>query len=313
MKDGIPSTFSSFNKMKVSCIEIFNEKLYDLFDLTYKSQKQAKTQKTSLNLSRDNNGKTIVENAQEYEINEESEIDHILEIVNAERHMAETLSNKRSSRSHVIFRITLERSFGNPICISIVDLAGCERTKALENSRIKESVNINKSMMVLGRCIRSLASHKQAVPYRESLITRLFKDFFESPGKCAIAAVLVNVTPSIEQFEDTSFSLSFAVDASNCTTTSTNEDEYNNNNQMCDPLFMTNLALQTQKYLDNLENTYKAQVDALMERTRSANLLIANISEYVSRADYEALKKENIELRKQLNIALEKINELTKQ
>jgi hypothetical protein len=54
------------------------------------------------------------------------------------------------------------------------------------------------------------------VPYRESLITRLFKDFFESPGKCAVAAMMVNITPTMEQFEDTSFSLSFAVDASIC-------------------------------------------------------------------------------------------------
>jgi hypothetical protein len=50
------------------------------------------------------------------------------------------------------------------------------------------------------------------------LITRLFKDFFKSPGKCAVAAVIINITPSIGQFEDTQFSLSFAADALKCYT-----------------------------------------------------------------------------------------------
>jgi cell division septum initiation protein DivIVA len=39
--------------------------------------------------------------------------------------------------------------------------------------------------------------------------------------------------------------------------------------------------------------------------------LHAQISEYVLRSDYEALQRENEELRERLNEALEKINELT--
>lgn len=311
MKDGT-NGFSEFTEMKVSCFEIFNEKIYDLLDVSYKTQKSSKlASKSQLNISRDNDGKTIVENVHEILVSDESQIKNLIETAKSERRIAATSFNRSSTRSHVIFRISLSRSTKKPVCISIVDLAGCERTKKLENSRIKESVNINKSMLVLGKCIRSLASHKQVIPYRESLITRLFKDFFESPGRCAVASVLVNVTPSLEQIEETSFSLSFAVDASNCSTTSSNDEDLPIS-QGPDPSFQLNLVMQTQKYLKNLDDAYKSQVDELMERTRSANLLITNLSEYVAIADYEALKKENMELRKQLNQALERIAELSK-
>jgi hypothetical protein len=74
--------------------------------------------------------------------------------------------------------------------------------------------------------------------------------------------------------------------------------------------FQRELAMQTQKYLDNLEKCYQAQMEGVMQRTRSANLLHAQISEYVLRSDYEALQRENEELRERLSEALEKINEL---
>jgi hypothetical protein len=166
-------------------------------------------------------------------------------------------------------------------------------------------------MMVLGRCIRALGSHQQAVPYRESLITRLFKDFFKSPGKCAVAAVIVNVTPTVEQYEDTSFSLSFAVDASRCSVTGASAAEEVEIKSSVDPNFQIELAAQTQRYFDSLENCYRSQVEALMDRTRSANFIHKRMSEYILRSDYEQLQLENRELRQQLKAALEKISELT--
>lgn len=317
MKSGSPVRLSDYQELSVSCFEIFNEKIYDLLipkGHTKKSPKVAPA-KPSLQLTRDSDGRTLVEGACEYSISDQAQIDALVQTANAERHKAETTYNHNSSRSHVIFRMTLKGKRKSPVCISVVDLAGCERTKALEDSRLRESCNINKSMMVLGRCIRSLANHQQAVPYRESLITRLFKDFFESPGKCAVAAVMVNITPSVDQFEDTSFSLSFAVDASKCYTTGsmiqTDDGDSQDRRDVIDPSFQQDLVAQTQKYLDNIEKTYRTQVEGIMERTRCANVLHSEISQYVMRADYEKLQQENRELRERLNAALEKISELT--
>lgn len=310
-KSGV-NGFSVFTAMKVSCFEIFNEKIYDLLDVSYKTQKQGKSfVKNPLSISRGADGKTIVENLQEFQISDESQIDGILKTVKAERHIASTTFNRSSTRSHVVFKIVLNREGKKSVCISIVDLAGSERTKNLDNSRIQESVNINKSNLVLGKCIRSLAAHQQAIPYRESLLTRIFKDFFESPGRCAVAAVLVNITPSIDQFEETEFSLNFAGEASNCSTSTTNDDDPSIS-KSSEESFQYKLTRKTLDYLSDLEDAFKTQVDELLERTRSANVLVADLSEYVSIADYNFLKRENEQLKKQLKRANDRINELLK-
>jgi hypothetical protein len=311
MRIGRPLDLTHVDELTVSCFEIFNEKIYDLLIGKTGPRKGMKTTKVSLGLTRDIDGRTVVEGSSEYQISDESQISSLIQAANTERHKAETAINPNSSRSHVVYRLSLRSRTRATITISIVDLAGAERTKLIGDARMRESCNINKSMMVLGRCIRSLANRQQAVPYRESLITRLFKDFFKSPGKCAVAAVIVNITPSIDQFEDTSFSLSFAVDASKCCITGMATEEIEE--PVPPPVdldFQRELTMQTQKYLDNLEKCYQAQMEGVMQKTRSANLPQAQISEYVLRTDYEALQRENDRLHERLTEALERINEL---
>ena len=315
------TTLTMYNKITVSCFEIFNEKLYDLLAPPTTPTKLKKTSrqepKNQLTLGRFPDGRTAVEGASEWSIQNESQIMDLLLKANAERHKAETAFNHNSSRSHVVFRILLHRDNLPPVIVSIVDLAGCERTKMIADERFKESCNINKSMLVLGKCIRSLATRQAQVPFRESLITRLFKDFFESPGKCAVAAVIVNVTPAVEQFEDTSFSLAFAVDASECYTSSSFNDSYFDEPETRIPLATTtnsikpNVILQMQKYLDSIEKCYQFQVTELMERTRCANKLCDQLQETVPREEYEALQRENQDLKAKLAEALETIRELS--
>ncbi|EAY13871.1 Kinesin motor domain containing protein [Trichomonas vaginalis G3] len=311
---------SMYTKLTVSCFEIFNEKIFDLLAQNSNSNKSKKLSprgecKNQLTLGRYSDGRTSVEGASEWAISNESQISDLLLKANSERHKAETTFNHNSSRSHVVFRIILHREHHLPVFVSIVDLAGCERTKTLGDDRMKESVNINKSMLVLGKCIRSLATKQSAVPYRESLITRLFKDFFESPGKCAVAAVIVNITPGVEQFEDTAFSLSFAVDASEVyTTTAIDESLLDDAFDIPTPNYgavKSDVLAQVQKYLDSVEHCYQEQVTQLMERTRCGNRLYAEMSDTVPREQYVALQKENNELREQLNAALKKIRELS--
>jgi hypothetical protein len=72
------------------------------------------------------------------------------------------------------------------------------------------SCNINKSMLVLGRCIREIRKASRGgaaqVPYRESKLTEQFRDFH----------LLVNISPSTAQFDDTLFSLQFTAEAAEC-------------------------------------------------------------------------------------------------
>ena len=313
MKNKNPIDLTHFEELRVTCFEIFNEKLLDLLVLNNLKNKKIKAiePKIPLNLSRNNDGRTIVEGANEWIITDENQINELLQKANSERHKAETAYNHNSSRSHVVYRLTLLRTNGPPSYISIVDLAGCERTKTFGDERLRESCNINKSMLVLGKCIRSLATKQTAIPFRESLITRLFKDFFESPGKCAVAAVIVNVTPSIDQFDDTSFSLSFAVEASECYTSSIDLSGEDNSKNTTFPM-KTDLMFQFQKYMNNIEKCYEDQVSNLMERTRCISKLNSNINESLMMIENSRLKRENEELKIQLQNAMEKIKELSK-
>ena len=116
--------------------------------------------------------------------------------------MAATLMNERSSRSHSVF--TLKVKGVNPLtderCEAmlnlgmlsdlflewsradlIVDLAGSERlasSGAGENKdRLKETININKSLSALADVIGALGQGQQGghVPYRNSTLTRLLQ------------------------------------------------------------------------------------------------------------------------------------------
>ena len=87
---------------------------------------------------------------------------------------------------------------------------------------VSEACNINKSMLVLGRCIRDIRKIKSGakglqVPYRESKITELFRDFFDPvTSRKTYCSIIVNISPSTRQFDDTLFALQFAAEAVEC-------------------------------------------------------------------------------------------------
>lgn len=83
------------------------------------------------------------------------------------RTIASTKYNRESSRSHAVFEVTLIQVFkerDNPLTlqkrskVNLIDLAGSERTGKIGNKGIvfDEGASINKSLTVLGRCIKVL-------------------------------------------------------------------------------------------------------------------------------------------------------------
>jgi hypothetical protein len=200
--------------IRVSFFEIYNEIIYDLLDTS--------KPKESKRLGVNDEGETEVKNLIEIEISSLAEATTAFERGEAGRHRGFTEFNPDSSRSHTICRIRLTNRRKH-CCLSIVDLAGCERLSIMNSSAgsFKEACNINKSMLVLGKCIRQLkeqgASGKKAsISYRESKLTHLFKSFFEPINRPAQAAIVINASPSYVQLEDTIFALQFAAEASQC-------------------------------------------------------------------------------------------------
>jgi kinesin family member 23 len=141
---------------------------------------------------------------------------------------AHTVLNAESSRSHSVFTIRLVQSpvdqHGEYMMqdknkmivsqLSLVDLAGSERTNRTKNSgqRLREAGNINNSLMTLRNCLDILRENSQTggskmVPYRDSKLTHLFKNFFDGEGQ---VKMIVCVNPRSEDYDETAHVMKFA-------------------------------------------------------------------------------------------------------
>mmetsp|Transcript_69778 Transcript_69778/g.220240 ORF Transcript_69778/g.220240 Transcript_69778/m.220240 type:complete len:478 (-) Transcript_69778:102-1535(-) len=121
------------------------------------------------------------------------DVEPALRLVAANRHVAATALNERSSRSHCVLSLSLapraaggEEAPNGVGVLHIVDLAGSERTKVsqAEGQQLKEANCINRSLSSLADVLYALgdsggASH---VPYRNSKLTYLLQDALGGPG-----------------------------------------------------------------------------------------------------------------------------------
>jgi len=104
------------------------------------------------------------------------------------RHVAATKMNATSSRSHTIFRVTVESCSSEEDSdgavrtaqLNLVDLAGSERVAntGAAGERLKEAGNINKSLLTLGSVIAKLSEGGGTghVNYRDSKLTRILQN-----------------------------------------------------------------------------------------------------------------------------------------
>ena len=103
-------------------------------------------------------------------VNSPDDAGKLLDIGCRNRHIGETKMNKKSSRSHAIFLLTVEaveeRDDGSKTVrtsrFSMVDLAGSESHKDTYASgkELKEAGQINRSLSVLGNVINGLAAER---------------------------------------------------------------------------------------------------------------------------------------------------------
>ncbi|KAK4876291.1 hypothetical protein RN001_012713 [Aquatica leii] len=99
--------------------------------------------------------------------------------------------------------------------------AGSERIKKTQNAedRLKESNSINKSLLVLGRCIKLIRGNqklktRKVIPFRDSKLTQLFQKAllgYESVW------MIVNINTCREMFDETQHVLQFSAIAKDVT------------------------------------------------------------------------------------------------
>eukprot|EP00775_Hariotina_reticulata_P002385 gene2385-2689_t len=202
------------SSVKVSFMELYNEELTDLLSAGDDKEKR-------LRLLEDRSG-VVVQGLEEAVVKNAAEIYQVLDRGTSKRRTAETLLNKRSSRSHSVFTITIHMkettAEGEDVIkigkLNLVDLAGSEnisRSGAKDN-RAREAGNINQSLLTLGRVITALVEHSGHVPYRDSKLTRLLRDSLGGKTKTCIIAT---IGPSVVCLEETISTLDYAHRAKN--------------------------------------------------------------------------------------------------
>nr|XP_043610457.1 kinesin-like protein KIN-5B [Erigeron canadensis] len=208
--------------MKVTFLELYNEEIVDLLTTEDYSRSFEERQKKPISLMEDGKGCVLVRGLEEEAVYSANDIYNLLERGAAKRRTADTLLNKRSSRSHSVFTITVhikQATIGSEELIkygklNLVDLAGSENISrsGARDGRAREAGEINKSLLTLGRVINALVEHSGHVPYRDSKLTRLLRDSLGGKTKTCIIAT---VSPSAHCLEETLSTLDYAHRAKN--------------------------------------------------------------------------------------------------
>ncbi|KAH8661476.1 P-loop containing nucleoside triphosphate hydrolase protein [Tricladium varicosporioides] len=197
-KDSGGETSVSVN---MSYYEIYNDKVYDLFE------PPEKRSLAGLPL-REKDGKTIVVGLSEHSCEDLKEFERLYIEANNNRSTAGTKLNAQSSRSHAILMVKVIQTNGNETLISTasaIDLAGSEDNRRTENGkeRMVESASINKSLFVLSQCVDAIGRGDKRIPYRESKMTRILS-LGQNNG---ITIMILNLAPLRSYHLDTLSSL----------------------------------------------------------------------------------------------------------
>ncbi|XP_023188765.1 kinesin-like protein KIF23 isoform X6 [Xiphophorus maculatus] len=211
----------------VSYIEIYNNYIYDLLEDAPFDPVRPKPPQSKI-LREDQNHNMYVAGCTEVEVKSTEEAFEVFWKGQKKRRIANTELNRESSRSHSVFTVKLaqapldadgdhilqDKSQVNVSQLCLVDLAGSERTSRTraEGSRLREAGNINQSLMTLRTCMEVLRENQMCgtnrmVPYRDSKVTHLFKNYFDGEGK---VRMVVCVNPKAEDYEETLLVMRFA-------------------------------------------------------------------------------------------------------
>ncbi|XP_011359895.1 kinesin-like protein KIF20B isoform X2 [Pteropus vampyrus] len=221
MKDCKQASLNMDNNIKfslwVSFFEIYNEFIYDLFvPVSSKFQKRK-----MLRLSQDVKGYSFIKDLQWIQVADSKEAYRLLKLGIKHQSVAFTKLNNASSRSHSIFTIRILQIEDSEMPrvvrvseLSLCDLAGSERSMKTQNEgeRLRETGNINTSLLTLGKCINVLKNSEkskfhQHVPFRESKLTHYFQSFFNGKGKICM---IVNISQCCFAYDETLNVLKFS-------------------------------------------------------------------------------------------------------
>lgn len=236
--------------LRVSYLEIYNEKIYDLLSVsTTSAGGGGGAQQEEIKLREDSKRGVYATPLKEEIVQSPTQLLRVIARGDHARRTGSTQFNARSSRSHAVVQIVVEsrertspgggpqdkRSVIMPggvrvSTLSLIDLAGSERA-AESKERRTEGAHINKSLLTLGTVIARLSDGKEKsghptdkegkhLPYRDSKLTRLLQGALSGNSLVSILCTIQigssgSSAPSNSHTAETLNTLKFAARAKN--------------------------------------------------------------------------------------------------
>ncbi|KAK0731448.1 kinesin motor domain-containing protein [Lasiosphaeris hirsuta] len=190
--------------LRVSYLEIYNERIHDLLSMPTGNMVGGNQAQEEIKLREDSKRGVYASPLKEEIVQSPTQLLRVIARGDQARRTASTQFNARSSRSHAVVQIVVEsreRVPGNPAgdnkrqglppggvrvsTLSLIDLAGSEKAAETKERR-QEGSHINKSLLTLGTVIAKLSDSKEKdgkladkdgkhLPYRDSKLTRLLQ------------------------------------------------------------------------------------------------------------------------------------------
>lgn len=227
--------------LRVSYLEIYNEKIHDL--LSASANGGVGTQQEEIKLREDSKRGVYATPLKEEIVQSPTQLLRVIARGDHARRTSSTQFNARSSRSHAVVQIVVESRErvppSNPqdkrsgiapggvrvSTLSLIDLAGSERA-ADDKERRTEGAHINKSLLTLGNIISRLSETKDKqgnpaeregrhLPYRDSKLTRLLQPALSGNSLVSILCTIQLASGVNAHSGETLNTLKFAARAKN--------------------------------------------------------------------------------------------------
>ncbi|KAJ5122843.1 hypothetical protein N7526_009780 [Penicillium atrosanguineum] len=229
--------------LRVSYLEIYNEKIHDLLSASTNGAGAGVPQQEEIKLREDSKRGVYATPLKEEIVQSPTQLLRVIARGDHARRTSSTQFNSRSSRSHAVVQIVVESRERVPAgssqdkrsgiapggvrvsTLSLIDLAGSERA-ADDKERRTEGAHINKSLLTLGNIISKLSESKDKqgnrtdkdgrhLPYRDSKLTRLLQSALSGGSLVSILCTVQMVSSINANSGETLNTLKFAARAKN--------------------------------------------------------------------------------------------------
>ncbi|CAD8194063.1 unnamed protein product [Paramecium octaurelia] len=275
-------------RIKISIVEVYKEKVKDLLDIN----------KQDLKIREIANQGFYIQYVTQLWVSDKEEIYNALQKSLVNRQVGYTNLNDMSSRSHLLFQMTV--TMNNEIegtsytgQLIMADLAGSENASKAGTTGIalQEGSFINRSLLTLSNVINGLSEKQQHVPFRESNLTKLL---WNGLSKNSMTSLIITCSPCISNEPETLSTLRFGVRAKMIKTqpkvnkeVTIKELEILNNKLMKD-LEERNYIIDQLKKDDNKVKIIKLE-EQMLQLRKENQLLKEQNSQYITELDMRSL------------------------